>query len=108
MSSFFTSRIRRAFKFSFLSIFALGFYQANAQTCTLPSNAGQCSGGDGQIAVAGATINNNKEFWSTINRTVTGGVTLSGSGRLTVCSGVLTLNNFDASGGILVVLQGQH
>jgi hypothetical protein len=56
--------------------------------------------------VAGANINNNKKFWSTINRTVTGGVTLSGSGLLTVCSGVLTLNNFDASGGILVVLQG--
>ncbi len=78
----------------------------SAQTCTMPNNTGQCSGGQGQVAVAGHNIGNGENFWSTINRTVTGSLKINNGGRLTVCSGVLTLNNLDMAGGRLVILQG--
>lgn len=86
------------------SLFNLNF--VNAQNCTPPGNSGQCTGGQGQIAVGGANITNNDNYWSSINRTVTGTVKVNNGGRLTVCSGVLTLNDLDMSGGRIVVLQG--
>ena len=93
-------RIHALFFLTFLS------FQATAQNCNLPNNRGQCTGGNGQIAVGGANITNNNNYWSTTNTTVTGTVKVNNGGRLTVCSGVLTLNNLDMSGGTLVVLQG--
>lgn len=90
--------------FTATSLFNSNF--VNAQNCTLPNNSGQCSGGQGQIAVGGANITNNDNYWSSINRTVTGTVKVNNGGRLTVCSGVLTLNDLDMSGGRIVVLQG--
>ena len=94
----------------FLSLIAFAFAifstQVLAQNCTMPGNTGLCSGGDGLIPITGANITNGKNFWANVNRTVTGTVKVNGGGRLTVCSGVLTLNNLDMSGGRVVVLQG--
>lgn len=106
MITTFSSGIQGVFRLSIITFFTLYAAQVSAQNCTLPNNSGQCSGGQGQIGVGGANITNGDNYWSTINRTVTGTTKVNNGGRLTVCSGILTLNDLDLGGGSVVVLQG--